>query len=211
MKALICVDLQKDLFPDGKLPVPHADEVIPVINELLPKFDLIIFTKDWHPENYKSFASQHEDKEIFDTIELNGIKQILWPDHCIQDTLGADFHEDLDLSKCKKDFYIFKKGMDPEVDNYSAFYDNEQKNSTGLFEFLDEKEVTDVYVCGLCGDYGVKHTALDSAILGGYNTCIIIDAIRFVDDDKRPVIQELTESDVKIIESWELDLFNLLK
>lgn len=125
MKALIVVDVQNDFCPEGSLQVPKGDEIVPIINELLPKFDLVIFTKDWHTADHKSFASQHKNHDIFDTIELNGIKQILWPDHCVQDTPGADFHPDLDLSKCKKDFYIFKKGIDPEIDSYSAFYDNE--------------------------------------------------------------------------------------
>jgi len=211
MKALIVVDVQNDFCPEGNLQISNADEIIPKINELLPKFDLIIFTKDWHPENHISFASRHKDYDAFDTIELNGIKQTLWPDHCIQDTPGADLHPDLDLSKCKKDFYIFKKGMDPEVDGYSAFYDNQQKNSTGLIEFLDDRNVTDVFICGLAGDLCCKYTALDSAIIGGYNTYFIIDAIKFIDDNKTFTLKELIDAGVKVIDTFDLTFIDLLK
>lgn len=211
MKALIVVDVQNDFCPEGKLQVPRGDEVVPIINELLPKFDLIIFTKDWHPANHISFASNHKDLDPFDTIDYRGSKQVLWPDHCVQDTPGADLHPDIDLGKCKKDFYIFKKGMDPEVDSYSAFYDNQQKNSTGLIEFLDDRNVTDVFVCGLAGDYCAKYTALDSAIIGGYNTYFLIDAVRFIDDYKIPTLQELSDAEVKIIDTSDLNFIDLLK
>lgn len=212
MKALVIVDVQHDFCEEGSLAVPKANEIIPIINDLMPKFDLVIFTQDWHPENHKSFASQHKGKEIFDKIELDGVEQILWPEHCVQDTFGSRLHSDLDLSKLdKKSFYIFKKGTDPDVDSYSAFYDNQKKNSTGLLEFLDEKKVTEVFVCGLAGDFCCKYTAIDSAIYGGYETYFLIDAIRFVDDYKTPVLKELLDANVKIIDSFDLKFINLLK
>lgn len=206
-KALIVVDLQNDFMPGGSLAVPEGDKIIPVINELISKFNLVIFTKDWHPANHKSFASQHEEKNAFETIDLNGVKQVLWPDHCVQNTPGADFHKDLDFSKIKKDFYIFKKGMDPEVDSYSGFYDNERKNSTGLNEFLNKLGVKETYICGLAGDYCCKYTAMDSAEQG-FDTYFITDAIKYIGDIKNTQ-NELFWFDVSQIDSTYLNFKKL--
>lgn len=207
-KVLIVVDAQNDFMPGGALPVEDGDQIIPVINSLLPKFDLVIFTKDWHPVNHKSFVNQHEGRGLYETIDLNGLSQVLWPEHCVQNTPGADIHSDIDFSKCKGDFYIFKKGMDPEVDSYSGFYDNGRKNSTELKEFLDEREVTEVYVCGLALDYCVAYTAIDSA-MEGFKTCVIEDATRAIGSDINEVLGHFLEADVDFIESWELDIYNL--
>ena len=194
MKALLAINLQRDFCTEGALPVPRADEIIPIINELFPKFDLIIFIKDWHPQNHKSFVSQHSSNS-----EL-----VLWPDHCIQDTLGARLHPAIYFSKCKKDFYIFKKGVEKDSNGYSAFEDKE------LDKFLNEKKVTDIFITGLAGDYSCKETAIDAAMLG-YKTTYIIDAIRFINEDKAQTVKDITDANVKIIESWELPLFNLIK
>jgi nicotinamidase/pyrazinamidase len=209
-KALIVVDAQYDFMPGGALAVPGGDKIVPVINELLPKFDLVIFTKDWHPTNHKSFASQHKDKKIFDQVDLNGLDQILWPDHCVQNTRGSDINEDIGLEKIRGDFYIFKKGMDPEVDSYSAFYDNGRKNSTGLKEFLEEKGVTDVFVTGLALDFCVSYTAIDAA-MEGFKVAVIEDATMSINEDINEVLDNFREAGIAFIESWELDMYNLMK
>lgn len=210
MKTLVVVDAQYDFMPGGALAVENGDKIVPVINELLPKFDLVIFTKDWHPANHKSFASQHDNKNTFDMIKLNGLDQVLWPDHCIQDTRGSDIHDDIDFGKINGDFYIFKKGMDPKVDSYSGFYDNGRRNSTGLKDFLEEKNVHEVFIVGLALDFCVEYTAIDSA-LEGFDTILIKDGTRSLKPDISDTLKKFQEAGVKIIESWELDLYNITK
>jgi nicotinamidase/pyrazinamidase len=197
MKALICVDVQRDFCSGGALAVPRGDEVVPIINELLPKFDLIIFTKDWHPDNHTTFASQHKG---YNPIINN--KYAFWPDHCIQNTLGAELHPGIDLSKCKKDFYIFKKGVKKDSPGYSGF------ENTELDKFLNKRKVTEIFVCGLAGDLCVRQTSIDAAMLG-YKTTIIIDATRFINKDKSETAKIFPDFDIKIIESQELSLFNI--
>ena len=152
MVALILVDIQNDFIPGGTLPVPAGDEIIPLVNELQNSFDLVVATQDWHPKNHKSFASNHTGKRPFDKIMLHGLEQVLWPDHCVQGSRGAQLHDDLDLNKVEA---IFRKGMDAEIDSYSAFYDNGYKKSTGLAGYLRERKVQKVFVCGFHGfDHG---------------------------------------------------------
>lgn len=183
MKALIIVDIQNDFIPGGSLAVPDGDKIISRINELQKKFDLVVATQDWHPANHKSFASQHDSKNPFDVIDLNGLQQTLWPDHCIQSTKGAEFHKDLNTNKIEA---IFRKGTNPEIDSYSGFFDNGRKKATGLHGYLQERKVTSVFVCGLAADFCVYYTALDALSLG-YETTILdestkaIDPINFVD------------------------------
>jgi nicotinamidase/pyrazinamidase len=208
MKVLLVIDSQNDFMPLGNLPVQKGDEIIPIINKLLPKFKTIVFTQDWHPSDHKSFASQHENKNVFEKIDLNSLEQVLWPDHCIQGTKGAEIVDTIKLENIKGDFYFFRKGMDPEVDSYSAFYDNGRKNSTELTEFLESKEIDEVFILGLAGDFCCLHTAIDSA-LEGFKTTFIIDGTRFISEDKTSTLQQLKEAGVNIIESWELDLYNL--
>jgi len=206
--ALIVVDAQLDFMPGGSLPVNDGDKIVRVINDLLSEFDLVIFTQDWHPLNHKSFASQHPDKKTFDIIDLNGLNQVLWPDHCVQHTKGAEFHNDIKFINIRGDFYIIKKGTDPEVDSYSGFYDNGRKNSTGLTEFLNERNIENVFITGLAGDYCCEYTAIDAA-MDGFNTYFILDAIRFINQDKSSTFKHLADANIKIIESWELPLFML--
>lgn len=183
MKALIIVDVQNDFIPGGSLAVPEGDKIIERINKIQEKFDLIVATQDWHPANHKSFASQHENKYLFDQIDLGGFNQTLWPDHCIQGTKGAEFHKDLNMNKVEA---IFRKGTNREIDSYSGFFDNQRKKSTGLDSYLKAHNVTSVYVCGLAADYCVYFTALDALSLG-YDATILdestkaIDPINFVD------------------------------
>ncbi|MEC4114163.1 bifunctional nicotinamidase/pyrazinamidase [Myroides pelagicus] len=163
MKALIVVDLQDDFLPGGSLAVVKGDEIVPVINRLQEKFDLVVATQDWHPANHKSFASQHPTRQVFEVIDLNGLQQVLWPDHCVQGTTGAGFTSAWDSRKVAA---IFRKGMQIGVDSYSGFYDNDKQISTGLLGYLRERGVTAVYVCGLAAEFCVYYTSKDAAVAG---------------------------------------------
>jgi nicotinamidase/pyrazinamidase len=174
--ALILVDLQNDFLPTGALPVPDGDAVIPVANSLLPRFDLIVATQDWHPADHGSFAAQHPGTQPGQIIDLHGLTQVLWPVHCVQHTPGADFAPGLDTSKIHK---IFPKGTDPTIDSYSGFHDNGHRRATGLADYLRAQGVTDVVILGLATDYCVKFTALD-AIQEGFSTRVVTDACRGV-------------------------------
>lgn len=207
MKALIVVDVQQDFLPGGSLAVSNGDEVIPVIKELMNKFDLIVFTQDFHPADHKSFASQHEDKNPFDVIDLNGQSQVLWPDHCVQNSKGSEIHPELlgNIALKDKNFYIFKKGTNSEVDSYSGFKDNHvdgKGEDTGLHEFLQERGVEEVYVTGLSLDYCVAWTAKDAADLG-YKTFVVLDGTRAIDLVNFH-FSELTEKNIQVINSTSL-------
>lgn len=201
MRTLILVDVQNDFMPDGSLAVPQADRIIPVINSILEHFDLIVATQDWHPQNHKSFASNHRNKKPFDIINLHGIEQILWPDHCIQGSSGADFHPDLQTNKIAA---VFRKGMDSEIDSYSGFYDNGHKISTGLSGYLKEKGVTEVHFCGLATDICVFHTVRDS-IGEGFLSVLIEDASQPLDvNDFAVKKNDLIKLGARIINSNDL-------
>src|SRR5688500_8567645 len=159
MHALIIVDIQNDFVAGGTLEVPHGEQIIPLVNELADLFDLVIATQDWHPQTHKSFASNHADRKPFEKIILGGLEQVLWPDHCVQGTFGAEFHPQLRMNNVEA---IFRKGMEPEIDSYSGFYDNGRKKSTGLAGYLKERKVETVFVCGLAADYCVFYTAQDA-------------------------------------------------
>jgi nicotinamidase/pyrazinamidase len=176
MNALILVDIQNDFLPGGALGVPNGDEVIPVANRVAPKFDLVVATQDWHPANHGSFAANHPGKKPGDVVDLNGIEQILWPVHCVQNTPGAAFADTLDTSRVAR---VFQKGTDPAIDSYSTFFDNARRKATGLGDYLKEQGVRDVYILGLATDYCVKFSALDAVDLG-FNTHVIADGCRAV-------------------------------
>jgi nicotinamidase/pyrazinamidase len=200
MKALLLVDVQNDFMPGGSLEVPHGDIIVPLINRLQKYFDLVVATQDWHPQNHKSFASNHSNKKPFDEINLNGIKQILWPDHCVQDSKGAEFHPDLEINKIAA---IFRKGMDPEIDSYSGFYDNGHQISTGLPGYLKEKGITELHFCGLAADICVYYTIKDS-LKEGFSATLIEDASRPLSNDAFASIKsELRKMGVRIINSNE--------
>ena len=174
MKVLLVVDIQNDFLPGGALAVPKGDEIISIVNKLQDYFDLVVATQDWHPPDHKSFASNHPGKKPFDTIELNGLKQTLWPDHCVQGTIGAGFPSGLKMNKAEA---IFRKGTDREIDSYSAFYDNGHRKSIGLAGYLRQRGVQHVYLTGLAGDICVYATAIDS-LAEGFETYIVEDATR---------------------------------
>lgn len=178
MKALLVVDLQNDFLPNGSLAVANGDDIIQVINEIQDRFDIVIATQDWHPLNHQSFASQHSTNAVFDVIDLNGVEQVLWPDHCVQGSFGADFTKDWN-SNCVQ--AIFRKGTDIHIDSYSGFYDNKIGNGTGLVGYLKDKKVTEVYVCGLAADFCVFYTARD-AFKEGFKTYYLEFATRAISE-----------------------------
>lgn len=201
-KALLIVDVQNDFCEGGALEVKNANKIISIINKLIKSdyFDFIVATKDWHPRNHKSFASNHKNKNIYDVIKLNGIPQVLWSNHCIQRTKGSRFHKDLEIDR---KFKVITKGKNPEVDSYSGFYDNDHKSSTGLTHYLTKQKITEVYVVGLATDYCVKFTALDS-VKEGFKTYLFKDAVKGVNinkEDSKKAIDEMREAGVKIITS----------
>jgi nicotinamidase/pyrazinamidase len=196
-RALILVDIQNDFIPGGALAVAGGDEVIKVANTSMRHFDHIIATQDWHPADHISFASQHKGKKPGDVIELNGIKQILWPDHCVMNTRGAEFAPGLDTGSFTK---VIRKGMNREVDSYSGFFDNAQNHTTGLEEYLKSKDITDLFIMGLATDYCVKYTVLDARRLG-FNTSIIEEGVRGVEanrSDCDKAIAEMKKAGVKV-------------
>jgi nicotinamidase/pyrazinamidase len=205
MKALILVDIQNDFLPGGALPVPRGDEVVPVANALIDsgRFKLIVATQDWHPANHGSFASQYVGKAVGEVIQLAGLPQVLWPDHCVQDTGGALFAPGLNTRAITR---VFHKGTNPQIDSYSGFYDNGHRKGTGLAEYLRGLEVKEVCIVGLATDYCVKFTALDARRLG-FETTVVIDGVRGVDlrpGDSERAIEEMRAAGVSCVGLQEL-------
>lgn len=183
MKALLLVDIQNGFCPGGNLAVSEGDAVVPVANRLIDSgyYDLIVASQDWHPANHGSFASQHEGKSPFEMGELSGKPQMMWPDHCVQGTSDAEFHPDLKASAIS---YVQRKGENPSVDSYSAFRDNDQNAVTGLAEYLREKGVTQLDVCGLATDYCVSFSVCDAVDM-------LPDVkVRFIEDASRGITPE---------------------
>ncbi len=174
--CLIVVDVQNDFCPGGALAVPKGDEVVPVINRLAARFDSIVLTQDWHPSGHASFASSH-GKKPFETIDLPYGKQVLWPDHCVQGTSGANLHSALAVTKAQ---LLIRKGFHRDIDSYSGFLEADRKTSTGLAGYLKEKGFRSLFVCGLATDFCVAWTALD-ARTAGFEVSVIEDACRAID------------------------------
>lgn len=192
--ALILVDLQNDFLPGGALAVREGDQTIPIANRLLAEkarlFDVVVATQDHHPRNHGSFASNQPGKNPFEMSELAGLPQVMWPDHCVQGTAGAEFARDLDTTQIDR---VFRKGENAQIDSYSGFYDNGHRKSTGLGEFLKAQNITDVVVLGLATDYCVKFTTLD-ALKEGFHATLITDASRAVNmtpNDEQTAITEM--------------------
>ena len=203
MRALILVDIQNDFVPGGALQVAEGDQVVPVANRLMPMFDLVVATQDWHPADHLSFASQHPDKKAGNMIKLHGQNQILWPDHCVQNTFGAELVAGLDKNRIDR---VFTKGTNRQVDSYSGFFDNDYRQATGLGEFLKQKGVTDVSILGLATDYCVKFTALDARQLS-FKTFVIEDGCRGVNlnpSDVSKALEQMQRAGVKIVQSKRL-------
>ncbi|MGK7346409.1 MAG: bifunctional nicotinamidase/pyrazinamidase [Candidatus Nitrospinota bacterium M3_3B_026] len=175
--VLIIVDVQNDFLPGGALAVPSGDEVIGVINRLSRLFPHVVITQDWHPAGHLSFASSHEGKKPFDTVEMPYGEQVLWPDHCVQGAEGARLHEELDVTRAE---LIIRKGYHAELDSYSAFFENDHKTPTGLAGYLRERELSRLFLAGLATDFCVKYTALDARRLG-FDVYVMEDACRGID------------------------------
>ena len=203
MTALIIVDVQNDFCPGGALPVAGGDLVVPVINAMLPRFDVVVATQDWHPLDHASFAVNHPGTQVGQVIELNGLAQVMWPAHCVQNTPGAVLRADLDTSGLDG---VFQKGTDPLVDSYSGFFDNGRQHATGLGAYLKQRGVTQVFVCGLATDYCVRWTALDALSLG-FGTTVVSDACRGVElqaGDCARALEEVRAAGGRVAVSGEL-------
>lgn len=203
MKALILVDLQNDFMPGGALAVAEGDAVVAVANRLIPRFELVVATQDWHPADHGSFAANHGGRRPGEVIDLNGLEQVLWPVHCVQGSAGAAFHADLDVDGLTK---IFPKGQDKAVDSYSGFFDNGKRRATGLGDYLKARGVDEVFVMGLATDYCVKFTALDAVALG-LKTSLVADGCRAVNlqaEDGAAAIAEMAAAGIEIVASTAL-------
>ena len=177
MKTLIIVDTQNDFCPGGALEVPEGDTIIPTINRLAEQFGCILQTQDWHPEGHSSFASSHSGKSPFDTVRMPYGEQVLWPDHCIQGSRGAEFHPDLVTTRSE---LIVRKGFRKEIDSYSAFFENDHQTPTGLDGYLKDRGLNELYFCGLATDFCVKWSVVDARKLG-YTAYLITDATKGID------------------------------
>jgi nicotinamidase/pyrazinamidase len=203
MRALILVDIQNDFLPGGALAVPRGDEVVPVANRVQPRFDLVVATQDWHPAGHGSFASTHPGHRPGQLAELAGLPQVLWSDHCVQGSAGAEFAPGLQMNRVEA---IFRKGTDPRIDSYSGFFDNGHRKSTGLGDYLEGRGASELYVLGLATDYCVKLTALDARQLG-FRTFLIEDGCRGVElqpGDSARAVEEMRAAGVEVVRSTSI-------
>ena len=190
MKALLLVDIQNDFLPGGTLAVESGDEVVAVANRMMPQYELVVATQDWHPADHESFASRHAGRRVGELIQHHGLDQVLWPEHCLQGTSGADFPAELNREHID---HVVQKGTDPAIDSYSAFFDNARKKATGLAELLWRYGVEEIHVLGLATDYCVKATVLDGLALG-FRVVLLTEGIRGVElrsGDCQQAIEEM--------------------
>ena len=202
--ALIVVDVQNDFLPGGALPVDGGDLIINGINELAREFynkdRIVIFSQDWHPKGHLSFASSHQGKNPGDPIEgVPGIGPVLWPDHCVQNTSGAEINEKIER---KFGIAIIQKGTNPKIDSYSAFFENDKKTKTGLTELLHQKRIKNVYVCGLALDYCCFYTAMD-AKTEGFNVFFIQNLTKGID-----VPENNIQNSLNAMRTAEIEIIN---
>jgi len=198
MHALLLIDIQNDFLPGGALAVTGGDEIIPVVNALMPDFELIVATQDWHPADHGSFAANHPGKAVFETADLHGLPQTLWPVHCVENTGGALFAPGLDTRRIAR---VFPKGTDARIDSYSGFFDNGHRGDTGLAAWLRGQGVTELTLCGLATDYCVKFTALD-ALECGFKVNLHAAACRGVNlqaGDCERAVEEMKERGVVVL------------
>jgi nicotinamidase/pyrazinamidase len=179
MDALLLVDIQVDFLPGGALAVPRGDEIIPVVNRIQERFDLVVATQDWHPAGHVSFASSHAGRKEYEAIAVDGVEQILWPDHCVQGSRGADFVNGFNTNRVEA---VIRKGTDPGIDSYSTFYDNARRKSTGLEGYLKWKKVDRVFLAGLAADFCVTYSIMD-ALAMGFGAVLIEDGTRPISED----------------------------
>jgi nicotinamidase/pyrazinamidase len=198
MKALLLIDIQNDFMPGGALAVPGGDEVIPIVNDLMPQFELVVATQDWHPADHGSFAANHPGRQVFELGELDGLPQTFWPVHCVQNTGGALFAPGLDSRRIHR---VFTKGMNPRIDSYSGLFDNGHRSSTGLGEWLKGQGVTHVTVAGVATDYCVKFTVLD-ALAEGFAVEVHTAACRGVNlqaHDVESALREMHQAGARLV------------
>ena len=176
-KALLVIDVQNDFCPAGALEVAGGNEIIPYINEEMAKYDCVVLTQDWHPKGHSSFATSHEGKNPLELIKMPYGDQVLWPDHCIQGSKGAEFHPDLNIEQANA---IIRKGSNPFIDSYSAFFENDRKTPTGLDGYLKSLEIEKINLVGLATDFCVNYSAQDAANLG-YKVSILEKMCRAID------------------------------
>ena len=201
MKALLLIDIQNDFLPGGRLAVANGDAIIPIVNALQPQFELVVATQDWHPAGHQSFASNHEGSNPFEQIDLHGLPQVLWPDHCTQAGPGAELAAALRTEQVE---VIFRKGTNVEIDSYSAFFDNGHRKSTGLADYLRGRGVTEVFVAGLAADYCVYYSAKD-ALAEGFAATVIEDATRAISTEGYGVAKaDLQQLGGRFVQSSEL-------
>lgn len=208
--ALVLVDIQNDFCPGGALAVRDGDAIIPLVNRLQAEFGEIVATQDWHPATHGSFASQHPGRQPGDNLTLFGLPQVLWPDHCIEHSWGAEFHPALETSRIAR---VFRKGSNPQVDSYSGFYDNGRRHDTGLAAYLRARDIRALTVVGLATDYCVKWTALD-AVAEGFDTTVLEPACRGVElsaGDISRALQALREAGVQVLTQLDAGLLDGLK
>ncbi len=200
--VLVVIDVQNDFCPGGPLTVANGDAVIEVIHQVAPKFEHIVLTQDWHPAGHSSFASSHAGKHPFETIELSYGTQTLWPDHCIQGSGGAEFHSNLHLPQAE---LILRKGFRPQIDSYSAFFENDRSTPTGLAGYLEERNLTRIFFAGLAYDFCVGYSALDARRLA-LPAVILRDACRAIDlaGSVAKIEAQFSEAGVMLIESAAL-------
>lgn len=177
--ALLVIDVQNDFCPGGALEVATGSDIVPIVNALQARSAITVLTQDWHPPNHKSFASNHHIGEAFSTIEMSYGMQVLWPDHCVQGSYGAEFHPDLETDRAD---IIVRKGFRPQIDSYSAFFENDRTTPTGLTGYLRDRQVDGVTLVGLATDFCVAYSALDARTLG-FEATVIEDACRAIDID----------------------------
>ncbi|WP_336279505.1 bifunctional nicotinamidase/pyrazinamidase [Bartonella sp. CB175] len=196
-KVLIVIDVQNDFLPGGALAVPQGDTILPTVNNLIDNFDHVILTQDWHPQNHCSFASSYCGKIPYDTVNLSYGSQILWPDHCIQGTQGAEFHPSLKIDKAQ---LILRKGYNKNIDSYSAFFENDQKTPTGLHAYLKEHGFTKLALCGLATDFCVGFSALH-AIKCGFKVSVSLNACAGIDlnDSLNTILKTMNETGVELL------------
>ena len=197
--VLIVVDVQNDFCPGGALAVPKGDEVVPLINRIAQGYEHVVLTQDWHPRGHHSFASAHAGKKPFDTIIVDYGEQVLWPDHCVQATSGADFHPGLDIPHAE---LILRKGFRRAIDSYSAFYENDHTTATGLAGYLRERGLGRAVLAGLAFDFCVRYSAED-AKREGFETVVIEDACRGIDigGSMKDTRESLARAGIKVVNS----------
>lgn len=196
VSALIAVDVQNDFCPGGALGVTEGDRIVPIVNALMDSVDAVILTQDWHPADHQSFAANHPGAAPFSQIEMPYGPQTLWPSHCIQGTEGAAFHPDLNVTAGD---LIIRKGFRPQIDSYSAFYENDRQTSTGLEGYLRARGITDLVLAGLATDFCVAFSALDAVRLG-FNVTVRLDACRGIDlnGSMQMMLERMRAANVKL-------------